>query len=255
LAKLEEEFRRSCVRQGAILREIRDRELFRERGYQTFESYVKDFWGIARSTAWAAMGIDEVMTQIPEIQSASHARALIAAPPDRRQEAWESAKELAGSVPVTAKHVESVVKSRQPKLDDDQKDVVEDVRQDDEPACVPDPEPACVPDPEPTDDEWLATLPVRSELPPHIRVRFDADAVLFRHATPIRLEFVEKFRPLAKRAKKNADYHIGAWMSRAYRFFQGDDPSRWLVCGHCSGQGELKLIGRCPKCRGQGYLI
>lgn len=116
-------------------------------------------------------------------------------------------------------------------------------------AAVPEPEPS---DADATDEQWLATLPVRGQLHPGLMRRFDADALDYR-----RLEAARKtFAHHASRTLKGK----GEYAYRVERLLKTDHPRHWLLCaapehGGCGGTGEVQFIGACPKCRGRGYWI
>lgn len=254
---------------GRLLLEVREKRLWRE-GYGSFDEYVESRHKFRRSYAWALAGFADVARDVPEIGGATQAKPLIALSPAERKAAWDEAKEAAGGGPVQAKHIkdaaEKIKRPRKPGADATPDEIEDYLRGS---GIVPeggevwtdrfgDPESEDEPEPEPdvpTDEEWLATLPARGKLPPESRKHFDADALLFRDATAGRLAYVESVRPLANAAKKAAAGHIGPWLEKTYRYFQLNDPSRWEACGDCGGTGRLALLGKCPACRGHGFIL
>jgi hypothetical protein len=108
--------------------------------------------------------------------------------------------------------------------------------------------------PELPDAEWLETLPARKDLSDVRRPYFDAEALAFRAATPLRLKFARGCKPITNRAKKQTS-HIGPWMARHFRYLKINDPSRWVACAECGGTGEVPIIGRCPPCNGDGFHV
>lgn len=255
---------------GRLLLEVREKRLWRE-GYGSFEEYVESRHGINRGTAWYHAGVAEVNRDVDEAITPKQARPLISLPPEERRPAWEEAKAIAGGGKVTEKHVKEAVSAAKARPKKPGPNATHDEIESylratgmvaeggsvvtynyaDPDAEVEEPE-------EPrelTDEEWLATLPARKKLPADVRRNFDADALYFRNVTPFRVEYAEKTRPFASKAKKSTSGHIGAWMAKTYRYFQINDPSRWEVCDDCGGSGRLTLIGKCPKCRGEGYTL
>lgn len=255
---------------GRLLLEIKEKRLWRDT-HESFDAYVEDRHKISRSYAWFVAGVADVRRDIPEPLTTKQAKPLIALPTEERKAVWEDAKSAAGDGKVTPKHVQEAVSAakarpKKPGPNASHDEIESYLRATGMVAeggsvvtynyADPDAE-----DEEPeesrelTDEEWLATLPAREKLPADVRRNFDADALYFRNVTPFRVEYAEKSRPFASKAKKSTSGHIGAWMAKTYRYFQINDPSRWEVCDDCGGTGRLTLIGKCPKCRGEGYTL
>lgn len=253
---------------GQLLLEVKEKRLWRE-GYASFEEYVEHRHKITRGYAYVVAGFADVKKDVPEVKNPGQAQFLIPIAPEERRAVYEEARELAGDRPPARSHIEAAAKAararpKKPGPDATTEEIHEYMRATGvvaegveiitERFGDPDAEPLPEPE-EPTDEEWLDSLPARKELPPHIRKNFDADALLFRKAEAPLLTFIEWLRKPAAEAKKSTSGHIGAWLDRAYRFFKIEDPSRWRVCPDCDGSGRLKLLGKCPECRGQGYLL
>lgn len=110
-----------------------------------------------------------------------------------------------------------------------------------------------------TDEDFLAECPVREELSPVIRARFDIEALAFRKATPIRLKFTKALRPITNEAKRMA-HHIGPWLARIAFIQRSAPPQKWLACKNCKdahgkSTGEIPLLGPCNGCGGNGYYV
>jgi len=87
---------------GAALAEIRDSRLYRA-NYATFDSYLRERWGMGRHRAYQLINATEVVNSITiDIQAVNHGqqnlptnerqtRALTSVPPARRAEVWKAA--------------------------------------------------------------------------------------------------------------------------------------------------------------------
>jgi hypothetical protein len=254
---------------------IRDNQLYREDGFESFDAFMKHEYGYHRGVAGRYIDEYRVSQNVPEVETESHARELRYVPDEVQPAAWAEAKVIAGDNPVQAKHVREAVAKVAPEVHKPKpKPAAERTGEEeiayrreigDIPAnaeafvIYPEPQADDVEPDEPecelTDDEWLETLPARESLSPQCRAWFDAESVAFRKADPHRLAFVAAFRPIGNAAKKSAHGHIGPYLSRVYRYFQGNDPTRWLACKDCGGTGQMPLIGNCAACRGNGYHV
>lgn len=125
----------------------------------------------------------------------------------------------------------------------------------DEPAPGPTREPG-EDEPE-TDEEWLATLPVRAKLGENARVRFDRDALAYRAVEKARDTFAMSVRSTLKGADRRGS--LPPYLYRVRQFLKINDPDYWTACpkpadGGCGGSGMTSL-GACPECHGDGYRI
>lgn len=110
-----------------------------------------------------------------------------------------------------------------------------------------------------TDVEWLASLPVRSQLAKSRLKWFDSDARLYRELETARRSYMER----AKRALASARRlggEDGSFYFQVRRFLRLEHPRHWAVCvapehGGCGGTGEVVAIGPCPRCYGRGYVV
>lgn len=103
-----------------------------------------------------------------------------------------------------------------------------------------------------TDEEYLASCPVRDRLSPECRKVFDRDALLFRDVEPHRKKFQHHAGRLLKsnkRAGRTGKYHF-----RLSSFLIHKRPDQWVVCSDCKGSGRVPLIGECPNCHTLGYI-
>jgi hypothetical protein len=96
---------------GAALGSIRERRLYKEKGYKTFEAYCREVWGWGANYAGkqikAARAVEEMGTNVPVAPPAieAHARPLARIEnPQERAEVWEEVVEEAAAEqrPVTA---------------------------------------------------------------------------------------------------------------------------------------------------------
>lgn len=105
------------VEVGNALMSIRDRRLYKESGFKSFEIYCRERWGMSRPRAHQLVGAAEVMTNLSTIvdrtpATESQARPLTKLPLEQQAEAWQEAIDTAPGGKVTAKHVAEVVDRR-----------------------------------------------------------------------------------------------------------------------------------------------
>jgi hypothetical protein len=105
------------------------------------------------------------------------------------------------------------------------------------------------------DEEWLKGLKLTAVLTGLPLKRFRADALLYRHLARARDTFKRNVAVLLNKSRIRGPY---AYQCR--RFLGIKDPSAWMVCppldkGGCGGTGQVKLIGNCPMCHGDGYRL
>ena len=79
----------------------------------TFEAYCKSKWSMSNRHANRLIEACEVVDQVgpigPKPTNENQARALAAAPPEKRAEIWQEAVETAPHGKVTARHIKEVV--------------------------------------------------------------------------------------------------------------------------------------------------
>lgn len=107
---------------------------------------------------------------------------------------------------------------------------------------------------EPDDDEWLATLPARAKVSETRRAKFDKQALCYRRIHPA----IKTLRASTSVALKAAGDGPVTWQVR--RLLRLEHPKDWHPCppvdkGGCDGTGEVPMLGECPKCKGDGFLI
>jgi hypothetical protein len=107
-----------------------------------------------------------------------------------------------------------------------------------------------------TEEEWLKTLPLSSQLKERSLATFQEDALAHY-----------RLRDATKTFKAAVSYRLGrmkrkdgSWIKRIKYTLSIEGPEKWVLCpptdqGGCNGQGNVKLIGECKKCFGTGYLI
>jgi hypothetical protein len=110
-----------------------------------------------------------------------------------------------------------------------------------------------------TDEEWLATLPARAQLPEETRESFDRNALADRSLEAPLSAFKAAVRDQFPKGVKGGQ---GAVFSRLALLAKLLPPDRWSVCAKdeisrrgCNGTGREPSIGRCPRCKGWGYLV
>lgn len=87
---------RTFVEVGAALLEIRDRRLYREQGFKTFEDYCQERWKWSRrhvnrqiEAAGVVRNLGPMGPTVPENER--QARQLVPLPPEEQREVWKSA--------------------------------------------------------------------------------------------------------------------------------------------------------------------
>lgn len=111
-----------------------------------------------------------------------------------------------------------------------------------------------------SDEEWLATLPLSSELDGVSLKRFRIEAVTFRR--------MESTRRAVRRALNDAERAAGkpsSWSGKVHAMWSWplrmSHPSQWRKCsppekGGCDGTGVVPVIGgQCGACEGGGYVV
>lgn len=87
---------------GNALREIRDRNLYKQSGYERWEDYCRERWGVSRSYAHKTIEASRVAGMLPmgNVRAPLHERlirplAVGGLSDEQRLEAWEAARETA----------------------------------------------------------------------------------------------------------------------------------------------------------------
>jgi hypothetical protein len=107
-----------------------------------------------------------------------------------------------------------------------------------------------------SDEDWLETLPLASQLHGKPLAIFKDHAVLWRSIEPYRKAFASGIAPLIKKPRKRIGY-----VYRVNAFIGINHPKNWRICpstqdGGCAGTGETPVFGgECPKCWSAGFLI
>lgn len=109
---------------GKALASIRERRLYKDRGYTTFEEYCREEWGWSRVQAHRQIQAAKITETLPignRPQRESLVRPLARIEdPEERAQVWQEACEeaKADNTPVTAKHIEQKVQERKPLTED-----------------------------------------------------------------------------------------------------------------------------------------
>lgn len=109
---------RDFIECGRALLEIQKEELYdKVRGIASFETYIRDRFGMARRTAYqlidATKAVDNVRScaqNVPAPANEYQARAIASAPIDQQAHVWQQAVATAPEGKVTAAHVYKIVK-------------------------------------------------------------------------------------------------------------------------------------------------
>ncbi len=112
---------RAFIEAGQALAEIRDRLLYREAGYESFEKYCRDRWQMSRPRAYELMGAAGVVehlsavadTPAPASERVTRELAPLRNDPDALKEAWAEVVEQHGPEP-TAEQVRAIVRAPVP---------------------------------------------------------------------------------------------------------------------------------------------
>jgi hypothetical protein len=116
LEKVIERGVRTFIEVGEALLEIRERRLYREQGFGTFEDYCEKRWGWHRrygdrliDAAVVAHNLSP-MGLIP--QTERQTRELVPLPPPEQREVWKEAVEQSPTQQPTAREIEAIVRRR-----------------------------------------------------------------------------------------------------------------------------------------------
>jgi hypothetical protein len=100
------------------------------------------------------------------------------------------------------------------------------------------------------DEDWLSKFPLMTQLGEDCLPVFKRDALDYRWIAKHRVEFIGHVKRLVG-SLKGAGPYVGALMYRLRR----PDPSGWLLCPTCKGQGKASVLGQeapCTECRRDG---
>ena len=105
-----------------------------------------------------------------------------------------------------------------------------------------------------SEEGWLVTLPLSSQLIGSPLRTFWAQALLYRDLEHARATFHRSAIAATNKRGK------GPYTSAIMFFLKVDHPKKWLLCprlagGGCGGTGQLGILGQCPACRGNGFRI
>lgn len=107
---------RTFVEVGEALLAIRDRRLYREQGFDTFETYCRERWRWGRNYVnkqiAAAEVVRELGTVVPKPEAERQVRELVRAPVEERQQIWDQAVEEAQGKQPTAINLAALVRER-----------------------------------------------------------------------------------------------------------------------------------------------
>ncbi len=98
-----------------------------------------------------------------------------------------------------------------------------------------------------SDEDFLASCRARGQ---SNKVRFDADALLYRKIQKLRLDFAKRIGWEATKAKVG---EMGPYARRLMLFLEAKHPRDWLHCSQCV-HGQTKT-GICNACKGGGYIL
>lgn len=102
-------------RVAANLTEIRERKLYRDQGFRTFDDYTQKRWHFGKNYANKLIGgakvVDNLGTMVPILPTSERqVRPLTSLAPEEQRNAWKRAVETAPKTGITGKHVAQVVR-------------------------------------------------------------------------------------------------------------------------------------------------
>jgi hypothetical protein len=104
---------RRFLHTGAALRQIRDLQLYREVGYESFSTYLEERYEMSRCQAYRLIDAEQVMRNLEGIVvlpvNERQCRALVRLSPDNQRIAWQSALDHCSPCLPTAVDVEALV--------------------------------------------------------------------------------------------------------------------------------------------------
>ncbi len=103
-------------------------------------------------------------------------------------------------------------------------------------------------DPEISDDEFLASCPIRKRVN---TAKFDSDALLYRKLQKERIAFS---RDIGWGKMRVIVANRGIYFRRLTLFLEAKHPREWVTCGRCV-KGINTEHQECSHCKGGGYQI
>lgn len=254
--------KKAFIEVGMALTEIRDNRLYRK-SFDTFEAYCQERWSFSRQFASLQIQSAELaqsLSTIVDIPNEGTAREFVSVPKEQRKEVAETAKKIAaekGRDTINSRDVKEAKQAKQPKpepkpsITPHKVEVIEP---------APDAEPIIVPtqlSPEPkpiTQDveSWLASLDLMKQLSGIQKRKFEAAARLYFAYSQDLQELGGRLR---RRIARFETIERSRYLSRIMISFDINDPSFWLLCGHCKGSGWNGTTSECSTCGGDGFQI
>ncbi len=99
-----------------------------------------------------------------------------------------------------------------------------------------------------SDEDFLASCPARKHAS---KIRFDADALLYRRIQKQRVAFSKR---IGWAATKGKVAEMGVYTRRLMLFLEAKHPRDWLHCPNCV-HGQAKGGSVCQYCKGGGYQL
>jgi hypothetical protein len=256
---------------GAALSEIRSGRLYRDQ-YKTFAEFCEKECGVSERIAAYSIGGSQVLKKLEAAgvenmpENKSQTRHLIGVPEDKLVETWKDATELARAEGNETPSVLQIKAAADKVLGKDKPKSTEprDVQTGRKNGAIPqgasveireegqdpnDTEEAPV-DIDSPDEDWLSSFPLMTQLGEDCLPVFKRDALDYRWVASSRVKFIGDIKRLVG-SLKGAGPYIGALMYRLRR----PDPSQWVLCPTCKGQGKASVLGQeapCTDCRRDG---
>lgn len=110
------------------------------------------------------------------------------------------------------------------------------------------------------DDErdFVASLPLLKDLPPHLAKRYVADALGWYRLKGARMAYAAHLRTQANQAKKACASVVPPYLGNQLFSVGKAGASEWRLCRDCDGKGRRFVAGRstiCSSCDTNGYRI
>lgn len=254
--------KKAFIEVGMALTEIRDNRLYRK-SFDTFEAYCQERWSFSRNFAHMQINAAEIASEMlttVNIPNEKTAREFVSIPKEQRKEVAETAKKIAaekGRDTINSRDVKEAKQAKQskpepkPSITPHKVEVIEPDA-DAEPIIVPTPLP---PEPKPITQDvetWLASLDLMKQLSGIQKRKFEAAARLYFAYSQDLQELGGRLR---RRIARFETIERSRYLSRIMVSFDINDPSFWLLCGHCKGSGWNRTTSECSTCGGDGFQI
>ncbi|MEO7130902.1 MAG: hypothetical protein ABIZ07_05960, partial [Dermatophilaceae bacterium] len=102
------------------------------------------------------------------------------------------------------------------------------------------------------DKEWLKRFPIRSQLTPRNKAKFDREALHWRRLKALNDQVLAADPGLVAEARERHDAYCAAPLLTD-SFFYIRPPEQWSLCDRCSDNWDSSIGDACPFCFGDGF--